>query len=221
MPSPDDPLVPQLLETVARLEQSNASLSARCARLEEERAHAWYWATRDPLTHLPNRALFEDRLELTVKHAWRAGRHFAVAYLDLDGLKPLNDRHGHAAGDELLVHVARRMEQALRETDTVARFGGDEFALLLEGLDGASATEFLRERVHRQVCAPLVLEATLDGVPAVVRPRLSIGIALFPDHAATREELLRRADGAMYAAKREGGGVRLGEDPGERQRAQA
>lgn len=221
MPSPDNALISQLLEAVVRLEQSNASLSACCSRLEEEREHAWHRATRDPLTHLPNRALFEDRLDLTMKRAWRAGQHFAVAYLDLDGFKLLNDRYGHAAGDEMLVNVARRLEQALRDTDTIARFGGDEFALLLEDLDGGAAAEFLRERVHQQVCAPLVLAATLDGVPAVVRPHLSIGIALFPDHAATREELLRRADGAMYAAKREGGGVRLGEGPGERQRAQA
>jgi diguanylate cyclase (GGDEF)-like protein len=221
MQGPDNSLIAQLLETVVRLEQSNAELSACCARLEEEREHAWYRAMRDPLTHLPNRALFEDRLELTMKRAWRAGQHFAVAYLDLDGFKPLNDRHGHAAGDEMLVNVARRLEQALRDTDTIARFGGDEFALLLEDLDGAGALDFLSERVLRQVCAPLVLEATLDGVPAVVCPHVSIGIALFPDHAASREELLRRADGAMYAAKREGGGVRLGEGPGERQRAQA
>lgn len=221
MQGPDNSLIAQLLETVERLEQSNAELSACCARLEEEREHAWYWAARDPLTRLPNRALFEDRLELTMKRAWRAGQHFAVAYLDLDGFKLLNDRYGHAAGDEMLVNVARRLEQALRDTDTIARFGGDEFTLLLEDLDGGAAAEFLRERVHQQVCAPLVLEATLDGVPAVVRPQLSIGIALFPDHAATREALLRCADGAMYAAKREGGGVRLGGGPGERQRAQA
>lgn len=221
MPGPDHTLIPRLLETVARLEHSNAALSACCARLEKEREHAWYWATRDPLTRLPNRALFEDRLDLTMKRAWRAGRNFAVAYLDLDGFKPLNDLHGHAAGDEMLVQVARRLQQGLRDTDTIARFGGDEFALLLEDLDGAGAVEFLRDRVLRQVGAPLVLEATLDGVPAVVRPRVSVGIALFPDHATKREELLRRADGGMYAAKREGGGVRLAEVPGEQRLAQA
>ena len=202
-------LIAQLRETVLRLEQEKELLEARCSRIEKDREHAWYWATRDSLTGLPSRALFEDRLLLTVKLAERASRRVAVAYLDLDGFKQLNDHYGHAAGDELLVRIARRLQQALRETDTVARFGGDEFALLLEDLDPVVAAEFLRERVHRSVCAPMELDATFNGAPVVIRPRVSIGVALFPDHARSADQLLKLADQSMYAAKRAGGGVQL------------
>jgi len=195
--------------TIAQLEHEKELLHARCTQIQKGQKRAYYWATRDALTHLPNRAMFEERLELTMKLAARAHRRVAVGFMDLDGFKQVNDRYGHAAGDELLTRVSQRLQQAMRESDTVARLGGDEFALLLENLDASVAAEFLRDRVHRIVCAPLVLDATLGGAPAVVRPRASIGIALFPDHAGTREALLKQADASMYAAKRNGGGVRL------------
>jgi diguanylate cyclase (GGDEF)-like protein len=194
---------------IERFERENARLQARCARIREEQLRAWQSATRDALTRLPNRALFEDRLTQALHLAARARRRVAVAFMDLDGFKQVNDCHGHCAGDELLTRVAQRLRQATREGDTVARLGGDEFALLLENLDAQACVGFLRERVHRIVCAPLVIDATLGGAPAVVRPRASIGIALFPDHAQGGDALLRRADASMYAVKRDGGGVRL------------
>ena len=166
-------------------------------------------AVRDALTLLPGRALFEDRLDQALQRAARGRHRVAVAFMDLDGLKQVNDCFGHAAGDELLRRVAQRLVLATRRGDTVARFGGDEFALLLEGLDGPAATEFLRTRVHRIACAPLVLDAAFGGVPVVARPRASIGVALYPDHAAKRSTLLQFADASMYAVKRAGGGVRL------------
>jgi diguanylate cyclase (GGDEF)-like protein len=198
-----------MARTIERLEREKARLRARCARIREDRERAWESASRDALTRLPNRALFEDRLELMLRSAARAGRRFALAYLDLDSFKQVNDRHGHAAGDELLARVGRRLQLVTRDSDTVGRIGGDEFALLLGDLDMPVAVEFLGERIHRVVCAPLVLDATLSGTPAVVRPAASIGIALFPDHADTGAALLKRADASMYAVKRDGGGVRL------------
>ena len=203
------PDVAALARTIERLEREKAELRARCSRIREEQQRAWHSASHDALTHLPNRALFEDRLELTLRLAGRARRRIAVAFMDLDGFKGINDRFGHAAGDELLARIGRRLQLATRESDTVARLGGDEFALLLEDLDAPVAADFLRERVHRVVCAPLVLDATLAGTPAVVRPAASIGVALFPDHAGSRDALLRRADASMYAVKRAGGGVRV------------
>ena len=203
-----------LQATIRQLEHEKELLHARCTRIQKGQKRAYYWATRDALTHLPNRALFQERLDLTMKLAARAHRRVAVGFMDLDGFKQVNDHYGHAAGDELLTRVSQRLQQAMRESDTVARLGGDEFALLLENLDASVASEFLRERVHRIVCAPLVLDATLGGAPVVVRPRASIGIALYPDHAATREDLLKRADASMYAAKRTGGGVCLSEGGG-------
>jgi len=203
-----------LLETIRQLEHERDLLRARCEEIRNGTPQAYGWATRDALTQLPNRALFEDRLELTLRLASRSCRRVAVGYMDLDGFKQVNDHYGHAAGDELLTRTAQRLQLAMRDSDTVARLGGDEFAFLLENLDAGVAAEFLRERVHRILCAPLVLDATFSGVPAVVRPRASIGIAVFPDHARTRADLLKRADASMYAAKRRGGGVYLSDDTG-------
>lgn len=155
-------------------------------------------AQYDALTDLPNRVLLQDRAGHALALARRESRSLAVMYLDLDGFKQVNDRLGHDAGDQLLVLFARRLVAAMRQSDTVCRQGGDEFVLLLPGLDG-----------RRQLSAVAGKVLAVCREPFVVRGEslqigLSAGIALFPEHGATYEELARHADTAMYAAKRAG-----------------
>ena len=176
-----------------------------CRALKAAQEAAWRRAMRDELTGLPNRTLFDDRLDQCLKQAHRARGRFALGFVDLDGFKPVNDRHGHAAGDELLVAVAGRLRGALRETDTVARLGGDEFGLLFKEVDANVHCVSLCDKLMQALAAPLTLHRTLDGRPVQVTPRASIGLALYPDHAREAVGLMRCADAAMYAAKRTGG----------------
>jgi len=122
-----------------------------------------------------------------------------VLFTDLDNFKAVNDEHGHAAGDELLQEVASRLRACTRETDTVARRGGDEFLILLEGVRGSDAAA----SVARQILARIVQPCCVDG--SVLRPAASIGLAMFPRDASDGESLENAADLAMYAAKRGGG----------------
>jgi diguanylate cyclase (GGDEF)-like protein/PAS domain S-box-containing protein len=165
-------------------------------------------AYRDPLTGLANRASFEDRLELELCHAQRSGKKLALLYLDLDGFKAINDRHGHAAGDEILCGVARRLRAVLRAEDTLARLGGDEFTALVGGLASAGDAELVAEKI----VAALAPAHAVRGAALCARP--SVGLALYPDDvraaeprgAELGERLLEAADRAMYAAKEAGGG---------------
>ena len=154
-------------------------------------------ALHDPLTGLANRALFIDRLQ----HALQAtGRHrmpLATIVLDLDGFKEINDSYGHAVGDELLCAVANRLTDAVRAVDTVARLGGDEFALVIEDVDEAGK-ELVIERVKRALAAPFLIQ----GQPRQIGG--SFGMALSRGNIDAPNDMLRRADMAMYAAKREG-----------------
>ena len=163
------------------------------AQLQEALAHQ---AFHDDLTGLPNRALFSDRLE----HALSRRDHgpVAVVYCDLDDFKVVNDSLGHAAGDRLLSEVAQRIRGLLRPSDTAARLGGDEFAVLLEDVGGEAGALQVAQRLLAALRQPLDLGST------VVFPQASVGVAVSTDASTTAEELLRRADTAMYAAK--GGG---------------
>ena len=154
-----------------------------------------FLAHHDALTRLANRALFMDRLEQALAQAARAGRKVAVLMLDLDRFKNVNDNLGHAAGDRLLVEVARRLRACARATDTVARLGGDEFAIvqpLVETVDQAVA-------LARRALAALAEPAVVDGHG--LRPGASLGVTLFPDDAGDVDTLLRNADLALYRAK--------------------
>jgi diguanylate cyclase (GGDEF)-like protein/PAS domain S-box-containing protein len=164
-------------------------------RLEEELRRR---ALQEELTGLPNRALFEDRLQHALAAARRGGR-IAVLFVDLDDFKTVNDSLGHAAGDELLRVAAGRIDEVLRAGDTVARMGGDEFAVLLERIAGADEPELIAQRLLERLRAPV----TLGGRRLVVRA--SVGIAL-SQPAAAPGDLLRDADVAMYAAKTRGDG---------------
>ncbi len=152
----------------------------------------------DALTGLPNRVLLADQLLQAMAQAQHASHQLAVAYLDLDGFKPVNDRLGHGAGDRLLVSVAQRLQQALRSTDCVARLGGDEFVVLLPGLDSRTQCEALLQSLMQRIAAPYALGAERVIVTA------SIGYTLYPEDGADADTLLRHADQAMYAAKQAG-----------------
>ncbi len=166
-------------------------------RMREHLSHA---ALHDPLTGLPNRALFVDRLEMALARAERTGTTVAVGFLDLDRFKLVNDALGHAPGDELLQLVAARLRGAVGEQATVARFGGDEFTVLMEELDDPAEACLAAERLLEELQRPF----DLDGAPVFVSG--SIGVALAEGGGATAASMLRDADAAMYVAKDAGRG---------------
>lgn len=159
---------------------------------EELIAHKAY---HDALTDLPNRALFRDRLHAALSLARRYERQIALLYIDLDLFKEVNDRHGHAAGDELLIEAAHRLVAAVRDSDTVARLGGDEFAVVLAELETALEAEDVAQRIVQALARPFELR---EGTARISG---SMGIALFPDHGIDAEALQKHADVALYAAK--------------------
>jgi diguanylate cyclase (GGDEF)-like protein len=174
-----------------------SDITGRRKSEEQVRFHAHH----DSLTGLVNRVVFQDTLSATIGAAGDSGQGLAIHYLDLDGFKLVNDTHGHAVGDRLLIEVARRLRRAVREADTVARMGGDEFAIIqpLQGQPGEMET------LARQILTVVGEPYAIDELHCTVG--LSIGISLFPDHAADAEELLRHADIALYHAKAYGKGT--------------
>ncbi len=156
-------------------------------------------AHHDTLTGLPNRRLLTDRLEKALALTRRSGNHVAIMLLDLDDFKVINDLAGHSAGDAVLVTIANRLREITRESDTVSRLGGDEFVLLLTEMTQISDAVGVAEKIIAAIHEPV--EA--GGRQCVLG--VSIGIAVFPDHAANAEGLMQLADIAMYAAKRNGG----------------
>jgi len=159
-----------------------------------------YQATHDPLTGLPNRNLLQDRLQQVLRLAQRRATKGSLAFVDLDNFKFVNDSLGHGAGDKLLVEVARRLKSCLRDSDTVARYGGDEFVLILGDYGGLSDTLHILHRVQDAVSAPIMLEGQ------EVRVNCSLGVSLFPDDGVDLEVLLRHSDAAMHHAKKLGKG---------------
>ena len=158
-------------------------------------------ALHDPLTGLPNRALFLDRLASAIAAAQRNEAPVSLLMLDLDGFKAVNDTRGHQAGDLVLIEIASRLSGTLRESDTAARLGGDEFVLMLPATPLLGAIEASRALVDF-ILAPIAIE----GRPLTVG--VSIGIAVYPNHGRDAQVLLASADAAMYEAKRAGGGYR-------------
>lgn len=155
-------------------------------------------AHHDPLTGLPNRFLFSDRLDLAVQRAIRQGKALALAFVDLDHFKPVNDRYGHAAGDHVLRTIATRLQEAVRRTDTVARLGGDEFVSILEDVGGIVDIEAVVAKLLAELSAPIKVGEDSISVGA------SIGVAILPQHGNHAEALIAAADEAMYRAKAQG-----------------
>jgi diguanylate cyclase (GGDEF)-like protein/PAS domain S-box-containing protein len=155
-------------------------------------------ALYDSLTKLPNRALFQDRLEQVIALARRNQENFTVLFMDLDGFKEVNDTLGHAAGDQVLQETARRLAALFRDSDTVARFGGDEFAALLTSAGDHKGVARLANRVVKSLRTPI--HAGEDAVAISA----SVGISVFPRDGEETEPLLKQADSAMYEAKKSG-----------------
>jgi two-component system CheB/CheR fusion protein len=162
--------------------------------VKESQRKVEFLATHDELTGLPNRALFLDRLRQAIAHAERGENSFAVLFIDLDNFKVINDSMGHAAGDDLLKEISARLRDCVRGGDTVARFGGDEFALLIEEATVAEA-EMTAHRISDAMLRPHAIGRQN------VYPGASIGICLYPNDGLDPETLLKNADSAMYQAK--------------------
>jgi diguanylate cyclase (GGDEF)-like protein/PAS domain S-box-containing protein len=169
-------------------------------------------AFHDHLTGLPNRRLLLDRLNQAMAASRRSGRYAAIIFLDLDHFKPLNDTHGHEVGDLLLTEVADRLARCVREIDTVARFGGDEFVVMLSDLhankdESIAQAQAIAEKIRVALAEPYhmtVKHGESPPVTVVHRCSASIGVALFIDHQGSADDVLSWADGAMYAAKEAG-----------------
>jgi diguanylate cyclase (GGDEF)-like protein len=166
--------------------------------LKQHEADLDHIAHYDTLTSVPNRRLLKDRMEQAIANADRHSKNLAVCYLDLDGFKPINDEHGHEAGDLVLIEIANRLRKMLRGSDTIARLGGDEFVLLWNDVGNETDCIQALERVLEIVSKPIQLGG--DEVSVSV----SIGVALYPEDDVDPDGLIRHADHAMYSAKQLG-----------------
>ncbi|MGB9094566.1 MAG: diguanylate cyclase, partial [Gallionella sp.] len=160
--------------------------------------HMKHMAQYDALTHLPNRALFEDRLHQAIAAAQRNKAHLALMFIDLDKFKPVNDTYGHGIGDLLLKEVATRIQDCLRDSDTAARIGGDEFVILLPAIESAADAGMVAEKIRISLNQPFVLAGHTLGIGS------SIGVAVYPQHGGNEKLLVKSADIAMYHAKKNG-----------------
>ncbi|CAO4147391.1 bifunctional diguanylate cyclase/phosphodiesterase [Methylorubrum extorquens] len=179
------------------------------SRRRRDEARIRHLALHDALTDLPNRTLLEERLGLALENAAENGTSVALAYLDLDRFKPVNDFHGHAAGDALLVQAAKRMLAELRPTDTLARIGGDEFVIVLAHTRSLAQVAETAERLVAALGRPFQIEGQIGGSVEGLRVEIgaSVGIALYPSDGSTAESLKRAADTALYRVKDEGRGA--------------
>lgn len=176
-------------------------------------AHVRQLAFFDALTGLPNRRLLNDRLAQAMSASKRTGRYCALMFIDLDNFKPLNDTHGHDAGDLLLMEVATRMRSCVREADTVARFGGDEFVVMICEIDQSGLAQVhtqahaVAEKIRQSLLLPYRItlrREKAESLSVIHHCSASIGVALFVNHELDAGEILKRADAAMYRAKEQG-----------------
>lgn len=182
-----------------RLKQILAHALVRHRLWNEAQQAALY----DPLTKLPNRTLFANHLEHTLEDARRRGEKFAIAFFDLDGFKPVNDKHGHAAGDQVLKQLAHRLAVNIRKSDMIARLGGDELAWIMPTISDSFTATGRVTHMMRHITEPYTVETTEGCVDIMIGA--SIGISLYPEHGQDAEKLVCNADAAMYQAKTLGG----------------
>jgi diguanylate cyclase len=180
---------------VKLLERRNALLARRVSRLEQALARVRHVACHDLLTGLPNRHLLLDRLKQATLQAERRHKSVGVLLLDLDGFKRVNDELGHTAGDQLLQQVAERLSDCMRGGDTVCRYGGDEFVIMLPEIGGAEDAEAVAQKIRALLLAPYKLGGT------AIRVSASVGAAIFRPGQPDGGELIEEADLAMYRAK--------------------
>lgn len=202
-------LVKEIKEHHATLEEK---IQERTAELMASEAKLQSLAFYDALTNLPNRRLLSDRLTQAQSKSTRSHLYGAVLFMDLDNFKPLNDTYGHTAGDVLLIEVAHRIKACVRESDTVSRFGGDEFIVLLSELSvdielSSEQATAIAEKIRQSLSYPYFLKITSDTIEESIVEHhctASIGLTLFMDHEATQDEIFNQADSAMYDAKEQG-----------------
>ncbi len=186
------------------LKREDGSIYALCGistditERKDVEEHMRHMAQYDNLTHLPNRALFDDRLRVSLAAAQRNGTRLALMFIDLDKFKPVNDTYGHGVGDLLLQEVALRIQECLRESDTAARVGGDEFVVLLPLVESEHDAKVVGKKILDALNRPFQLGGHKLKIGG------SIGVALFPDHGAEERHLVKSADTAMYHAKKNG-----------------
>jgi diguanylate cyclase (GGDEF)-like protein len=189
-------------QKIAQIKEINASLEHKIEQRTVELVAAnealTQLATHDALTGLPNRKLFGDRLQQALAAARRNNAHLALMYIDLDQFKPVNDCYGHAMGDMLLKEAAERIQDCMREADTVARIGGDEFMVLLPLVESALDAKVVAEKIRQ------VLSTSFTIAGKNLRISSSIGIAVYPEHGSEESALLKCADAAMYCVKESG-----------------
>lgn len=184
--------------------RSMAVFFSDVTRRRREQVQIRHAAFHDELTQLPNRKLFVDRLTLALAAAKRHSTHVALLFIDLDNFKPINDRYGHSAGDALLVAVARRLQECARSSDTIARFGGDEFAMLMPEVDRLDQVEALAKKLVAAFGEPFLVDEQALRISA------SIGVAMATSDKIDANTLFEHADTAMYRMKAEGrGGYRV------------
>ena len=178
--------------------QNFVTLFTDITPMKEHQQQLEYLAHYDVLTNLPNRVLLADRLQQAMLQSQRRSQSVAVVYLDLDGFKAVNDQHGHDIGDLLLIALAGRMKTALRDGDTLARIGGDEFVAVLVDLKHTQDWEPVLTRLLHSAAEPVILGNAMLQVSA------SIGVTLYPQDGVDTDQLMRHADQAMYIAKQSG-----------------
>ncbi|MBT8437797.1 MAG: diguanylate cyclase, partial [Gammaproteobacteria bacterium] len=193
-----DSLEQQVVDRTRELANTVKQLQIEVDEREKIAAELDFLANHDALTGLPSLRLCKDRLDQSLAEARRNRQSSAVMFVDLDGFKEINDQHGHDIGDLVLKMTADRIKREIRETDTVARIGGDEFVIILSSLPETAIAERIAASVITQVARPLKIKDIEVEITA------SIGISLYPEHGTTAEKLIRSADKAMYQVKREG-----------------
>lgn len=193
-----------LRRALAELDERNSQLEREIEERKRAEDRAQQLATHDALTGLPNRLLFLDRLATSMQRARRQNTMFALGYMDLDGFKPINDEYGHGVGDITLQAIADRLTEYTRESDTVARFGGDEFALIFENIPDEQSCETLCEELRSRLSAPIYLPCAGNDDRGAIRVGVSIGLALFPTHGENTDRLMHNADQALYTVKNSG-----------------
>lgn len=177
------------------LQEQDALLRQKIAALTKAVAQARRFAHHDPLTGLPNRHLLADRFDQAVARAERQQKRVALLFLDLDEFKSVNDSLGHAAGDRLLQQVAARLAACVRTSDTVCRYGGDEFVILLPEVDSRESAAATKEKIRAHLATPYV------AADAAIRVTASIGMAVYPIDGKQCGDLIQQADVAMYCDK--------------------
>jgi diguanylate cyclase (GGDEF)-like protein len=182
-------------EQLDELLDEQSLLYQRIARLEQALTEARGFAHYDPVTGVPNRRLLEDRFKQARALSARQRKPMAVLFLDIDGFKRVNDAHGHVVGDHVLQLAATRLVDCVRASDTVCRYGGDEFVVLLPASDGRLGSICATRKIREQLAAPYIVGGASMEVPA------SVGMALYPGDGKELDRLIEHADSAMYREK--------------------